>query len=247
MAIRKKYKGGGSEDNEKNSYMPTAMATVVYDSTPIGILNSFSPNAIADILTFYSPLIITFMIIALSFIFQNLKGLGFIIWFIIFFFLRNLVYIISGSKGSDKSDKSDGSNDPEEDKFCNVFIYSSHGNDTFSMFFIPFSLLYLCLPMFINKNVNYWFFSVFLLYFFIDIFIRFSRGCVKKASTVVLNTIFGVFCGGLSVISMYLLNLQKYLFFNEMSTTKDVCTMPSKQTFKCRVYKNGELMGTSTV
>jgi hypothetical protein len=41
------------------------------------------------------------------------------------------------------------------------------------------------------------------------------------------------------------LGLGDYLIFNEVSSTKEVCTVPKKQTFKCSVYKNGELVGST--
>jgi len=40
--------------------------------------------------------------------------------------------------------------------------------------------------------------------------------------------------------------LSNLLFFNDYSSNKEICTMPKKQTFKCAVYKNGELIGSST-
>ena len=33
----------------------------------------------------------------------------------------------------------------------------------------------------------------------------------------------------------------KYLFFNELSNSQ-VCDKPDKQTFKCKVYKNGQFV-----
>jgi hypothetical protein len=42
---------------------------------------------------------------------------------------------------------------------------------------------------------------------------------------------------------MYAGGSGKFMFFNEVQSNKDVCNMPSKQTFKCQVYKNGELIG----
>jgi hypothetical protein len=44
---------------------------------------------------------------------------------------------------------------------------------------------------------------------------------------------------------MYGSNLKGYLFINEINNNKEVCSMPSKQQFKCSVYKNGELVGSS--
>jgi len=37
----------------------------------------------------------------------------------------------------------------------------------------------------------------------------------------------------------------QYMFFNERSN-RMICSMPKNQTFKCSVYKNGELVGSST-
>jgi len=43
---------------------------------------------------------------------------------------------------------------------------------------------------------------------------------------------------------MYAGGSGKFLFFNEVSSTMDKCSMPNNQTFKCSVYKNGELIGS---
>jgi hypothetical protein len=42
---------------------------------------------------------------------------------------------------------------------------------------------------------------------------------------------------------MYASGSGKFLFFNEISSNKEVCYQPKNQTFKCSVYKNGEAVG----
>jgi hypothetical protein len=42
---------------------------------------------------------------------------------------------------------------------------------------------------------------------------------------------------------MYLGGSGKYLFFNEVSSNKEICYQPKEQTFKCEVYKDGTLVG----
>ena len=37
--------------------------------------------------------------------------------------------------------------------------------------------------------------------------------------------------------------LYDLLFFNVESTNNVICSRPKQQTFKCRLYKNGELIG----
>jgi hypothetical protein len=40
---------------------------------------------------------------------------------------------------------------------------------------------------------------------------------------------------------------EKFLFFNEVQSNKVVCSRPTKQQFKCTVYKNGEILTNTTV
>ena len=193
----------------------------------------YQPYNIAVLLTFYSPLVITILILSMSFIFQNIKGLGFLIWLLVFSWLRGVGLEVAGLQPiSAKSGD-----------LCTMIQYSKFGNSTFSMFFIAFSFIYICAPMFINSNVNFWMVSAFFFYYFVDASIRYSSGCIHHMSGLFLDTFYGLAVGIFSVMIMYLTNCQKFLFFNEMSTNKDVCTMPSKQTFKCKVYKNGEIIG----
>ena len=103
--------------------------------------------------------------------------------------------------------------------------------------------LYLCSPMFYNNSINYMVLSLLILYLVISIGIFFYRNCIKSTTDVFINVLFGAFMGTLIPIFFYMGGSSKYLFFNEMSNGKDVCTMPSKQTFKCNVYKNGQIIG----
>ena len=114
--------------------------------------------------------------------------------------------------------------------------------------------MYFILPMIMvskqnNVNaMNYGVLAFFVGYIALDIFIKSSLLCVPSFfSTVVLGNVFsGLFLGGvIAGLIMYGSNLKSYLYINEVNTNKEVCTMPSKQQFKCSVYKNGELVGSS--
>jgi hypothetical protein len=56
----------------------------------------------------------------------------------------------------------------------------------------------------------------------------------------------GAISGIVIITLLYAGGSSNYLFFNEISSNKEVCTMPKKQTFKCSVYKNGELVGSTS-
>ena len=61
-------------------------------------------------------------------------------------------------------------------------------------------------------------------------------------SDLFLNILLGISSAALIVVLMYVGGSGKYLFFNEVSSNKDVCYKPKEQTFKCDLYRNGELV-----
>ena len=97
--------------------------------------------------------------------------------------------------------------------------------------------------MFVNDSVNLWVFISMITYFFADIFIKMYKKCIIKISDLLINVLLGAGSAALIVSLMYAGGSGKYLFFNETSSDKEICSHPSEQTFKCKVYKNGELMG----
>ena len=196
-------------------------------------LKLFQPFNIVVFLSFYSPVILAICVTAMSVIFKNFKGfiyLGFLLGCCI---LRNFVYFFNKATPL----LNDGT-------ICTAIEYSKYGNPTFSSFVFSFTLTYLSLPMFSNGAPNFWIFSVILVYFFIDMFIKVYKKCVLSTIDLFLNVLLGIVSAALIVTSMYAGGSGKYLFFNEISSDKDVCYQPSKQTFKCNVFKNGELIGS---
>lgn len=192
----------------------------------------YQPFNFVVFLSFYSPIILAIVMVSLSFIFQNFKGFIFLGFLIGISVLRNFIYMLGGSS-STQGDRT----------ICTSVQYSKYGNATFSAFVFAFTIMYLSLPMFINNSVNYWVFSGLIIYFFLDIFIKMYKGCVIKAGELILNILTGLVSSAVIVMSMYGGGSSKYLFFNETQSSKEVCTMPKNQTFKCNVYKNGELIG----
>ena len=195
-------------------------------------LQIFQPFNIIIFLSFFSPIILASSIVSLSFIFQNFKGfiyLGFLIGVCV---VRSYIYMANGAAPvvNDKT-------------ICTSIQYSKYGNPTFSAFVFAFTIMYISLPMFSNGAPNFWVFSSLLIYFFLDIFIKIYKKCVIQTGDLFLNILLGLTSAALIVASMYAGGSGKYLFFNEVSSNKDICYKPDEQTFKCQVYKDGELVG----
>jgi hypothetical protein len=195
-------------------------------------LELFQPFNIIIFLSFYSPIILATSITSLSFIFQNFKGFIYLGFLLAACVVRYYIYQWSGGipLSFDKT-------------ICTAVQYSKYGNPSFSAFVFAFTIAYLFIPMFSNGGPNFWIFSCLLVYFFLDLFLKVYKKCVTSMSDLFINVLGGVVFSALIVTSMYAGGSGKYLFFNEISSDKELCYQPKKQTFKCSVYKDGTLVG----
>lgn len=191
----------------------------------------FQPMNLVVFSSFFSPFILAAGITSLSFIFQNFKGLIYLGFLVGCCFVRSYVYMMSGSNPS-VNDKT----------ICSTVQYTKYGNPTFSAFVFAFSIMYLSIPMFSNGSVNFWVFISLITYFFLDMFIKIYKKCILQMSDLFLNVLLGAASATLIVTLMYAGGSGKYLFFNEVSSNKEMCYQPSKQTFKCQMYKDGTLI-----
>jgi hypothetical protein len=203
-----------------------------------GVPNSplllFQPFNVVVFLSFYSPIILCIVMLSLSFIYQNFKGFIYLAFLLGVVLLRNFVYLFSGSQPLNN----DGT-------ICTSIQYTRYGNPSFSAFVFAFTLMYLSLPMFSNGAPNFWVFSGLIIYFFVDIFIKIYKKCVIQMSDLIINVLLGLASSALIVSLMYVGGSSQYLFFNEVASNKVMCSVPKQQTFKCPVYKNGELIGST--
>ena len=195
-------------------------------------LQLFQPMNMVIYLTFFSPIIIATSVTSMSFLFQNFKGLIYLGFLIGCCVVRNYVYAMSGAAPivNDKT-------------ICTSIQYSKYGNPTFSAFVFAFTIMYLSLPMFSNGAPNFWVFISLLSYFLIDMFIKLYKKCIIQTGDLFLNVLLGLSSAALLVTLMYAGGSGKYLFFNEVSSNKDICYQPKQQNFKCSVFKDGSLVG----
>ena len=194
----------------------------------------FQPFNIVVFLSFYSPIILAISVVGMSFVFQNFKGFIYLGFLLAACVARELSY-----KYISKSNQTVNDN-----TICTSIQYTKYGNPTFSAFVFAFTIMYLSLPMFSNDSINFWIFSVLLAYFFIDMFIKIYKKCVVNMGDLFLNVLLGLSSSALFVTLMYAGGSGKYMFFNEVSSTKEMCSQPKKQTFKCSLYKDGSLVGS---
>ena len=102
-------------------------------------------------------------------------------------------------------------------------------------------MAYLIMPMQFSNNMNYSIIS-----FLIGLFLMDGVNKILNKCTNTTGVILGLFVGGTLGLLWYSIfhatGYDSLLYFNELTSNKVYCDRPKKQTFKCAVYKNGELV-----
>jgi len=197
-------------------------------------------------LSFYAPIIICMSILLISMFTATMeKASVYFLWFFVITCIRILVFKMFPII-----------NLTQINPICltgnmQMFIPS---DVTYSIYILCFSLAYFLTPMVMLSNqtntnaINYGVLAYFITYIGLDISVKYSLSCIESvfSSLVIGDIMSGLFLGALIAGPlMYGTKFNNYLYINEINTNKEVCSMPTKQQFKCSVYKNGELVGSS--
>jgi len=191
--------------------------------------NNISGVGVLESMSFYAPILITSSIILFS-LFQAALSKG--IFYLLLLFLISSLRYFSYSFFEKK----------------NMFAITS----TYSIFILAFTLCYLFIPMVIisseypGLSINYGVVLFFLIYITIDFSIKQREGFINEilGEPIMWDFLGGLGLGGLLSIIIYGSKIKNYLFINEMISGNQVCSKPTKQKFKCSVYKNGEIISS---
>lgn len=193
-------------------------------------------------LSFYAPLIICTSILILSvFTAPISKAFVFFICIFVITFLRILVFKGIGPRINENLPSICLTGVTE------IFIPQ---DITYSTYILSFTLMYLLMPMIMLSSqskinaINYSVLGFFIFYIVFDLGIKLRLSCISSLGLVICDIISGLFLGALIAGPiMYGTPLKKYLYINELNSNKEVCSLPSKQQFKCKLFRNGELVG----
>lgn len=198
----------------------------------------FETSNIIRLISIISPLMIVFFLVMVSLFNQDLKGLIYLGGLLIAS-MANILFmsIFKQPRFTDEAYS------------CNLIDLpwlSEYNNPLQSSLVIAFTILYLVLPMVYNNQMNLpvviSLFSIFLM----DGYVKLSDRC-----TNMLGVFMGGLIGGILGLIWYTIfhsaGKDSLLYFDELASNNVICTRPAKQTFKCSVYKNGEMISSNTV
>lgn len=185
-----------------------------------------------------SPLLLGFFLVMSSLFNQNLKGIvylaGVLIASVINIFLMNTI----GSK-----------TDPNKSISCDLIklpILSDFNSPAPTSLFIAFTIAYLVLPMYYNNQVNYIVLAALLCLLALDAVTKISNSCTTSGGSI-LGTLVGFVLGATWYTLFHQSGYDSLLYFDELQSNKVMCSKPTKQTFKCNVYKGGNLISSNIV
>jgi len=203
--------------------------------------NMLQPSNIMVLVTFYMPLIISLIVLSWGIIMQNVNGFIYLLFMLGMSVVREFVLTSTGHTESSALKGMGGAS------ICDTISYSKNGNNTFSVFMMSFTTVYLSMPMFINSSVNWLFVGTCIVGIIMDIGVRTKAGCAMSRNSIFTNIVAGGVLAWTIVGLMTANGSERFLFFNEIQSNKTVCSRPTKQQFKCSVYKNGEVLTNTTV
>lgn len=191
---------------------------------------------IINLVSALSPLLVSFLLVMISLFNQNMKGVIYLAG-VLFTSIINLK--IGSTLGKIK--------DPNASIMCD-FIgipYLTNFNvPSSSTMFHAFTIAYLIFPMYDTKQANVLLITVLSIFLILDTLSKIKNRCTNRTGVSL-----GLALGGLMGYVWYMLfkvnGHESLLYYNEVNSNNVQCSRPSKQTFKCTVYKNGEVISQS--
>ena len=230
------------------------MSKIIEKNTSVvegGLLDLPSSGlGVLSALSFYAPIFITSAIMLFSLFSSAIsKGVFYLFWV----FVSTAVRIIIMYALKDKTTDTNGKDNAYRSEKCYNGLYLPFITSTYSVFILAFTLCYFLIPMIIlgfsNKGItiNYGVIGFFVAYIVLDVMTKLSAGCIDNALSgpVMYDLIGGGVLGGAISGTINATGLKGMLFINEMLSNNQVCSKPSKQQFKCSVYRNGEIVSSS--
>jgi hypothetical protein len=193
-----------------------------------------TPTNIFQFFSTILPFLLVFFMVMISIFNQNIKGLVYLGGILMATILNVLFQnVIKNPSYADSAPT------------CNLFDIpgnnEGYNNPSLSSLLIGFTIAYLVLPMSSNKQMNISILIALFSLFTMDSISKVMNKCTSYAG-VLLGGSLGFLLGSGWYALLHASGQDSLLYFDEVNSNNVVCSRPSKQKFKCSVYKNGQLI-----
>jgi hypothetical protein len=191
---------------------------------------------VVQLFSIFAPLFLGTFLVLVSVFNQNIKGIIYLSGVLL---ASVISYAISSMIGSAPLEN--------ESQICNIMespiIPSQYRFNipNYNSMFISFTLIYLLLPMLSNNQINFWIIGVIVSIFSVDAYVKLTHFCTVPRG-ITIGAIIGLTLGAVWYFILKLNSFESLLFFHDLTSNNVVCKRPSNQTFKCSVYKNGQVL-----
>lgn len=182
-----------------------------------------------------SPTLITFFLVMLSLFNLNMKGIVYLMGVL----LASIINYMTGPIFS----MGDKSIPPAMCNLIEIPFWTQFKSPSSSALHLAFTFAYLFLPMFYNDQINSYLITTLMLLIGIDAITKVKNNCTDITG-VFVGILFGLVLGTIWYSLLSMNNLEQLLFFDDFNSNKQQCSVPGKQTFKCRNTRSGEIITT---
>lgn len=228
-------------NNGNNGICNQDIAAAVKTNSFVSRLNHLGSMGFPNIQFFslLAPYALVSFFLFLSLFNLNIKGIMYLIGLIFALLSSNILTIFLPN---------DVVNDKNKNARCEIFNYKILLHKPilpFGTIVYSYTLLYLLIPMIQNSMMNYAIIIALILMLGIDFIIQTHIECFNfqvAIMSIILTTIITIIWVGY-ILGTYMPGIT---YHTDYLSNKEVCLMPSQQKFKCNVYKNGELISSTT-
>lgn len=185
-----------------------------------------------------SPILLAFCLVMISIFNSDIKGMVYLGGILI----ASLINLLILNSLKIKADK-------PPPPYCNLIEFPFNLNEyispAFNSMFIAFTLAYLYMPMQYISGINYPVLIFITSLLVLDAGTKMAGGCTTFGG-VMLGSLVGFVLGLLWFIAFYSTGHEDLLFFNAEPSNNVICSRPKKQTFRCKIFRNGEVIGEAS-
>ena len=192
---------------------------------------------------YYSPLILTIIMVMIGFVFQTLVVLVYLGAIIVFSAIRTLLIQMNINSLKTSFKQQLEQQDGPRNAFCNIYDYDKIGSG-FVIFYATFTISYIVLPMIFFSIYNFYIFIPLLVYLLLIIVYNVTIDKCVRWGVAMYEFHYGLLTSLIVLLSLHYTNNDKLLVLSPIQPNSNFCSMPNNQTFKCNVYKNGELVSS---